>query len=137
MLALQEATAKAALAQSARAAARGLLRVADPRAWTEEHPWKSAGVAAAAGFVIATRIGTGEAEASSPPQAGPSPDREAASGTGTQVWDLLTSLLLSSGTDALKGVLTPWLAQKVQSALQRRGLGAEAESTPPAPEPPA
>lgn len=131
LLIRQEATAKAAMAKTAQLAARTLLRVADPRVWTEEHPWKSTGIAAAAGFVVATRGNFPKKAEASPEEAGAA-ETPASPSTGTQAWDLITSILLSSGTDALKGVLTPWLAQKVQSALQRRGLGTEEE----VPEPP-
>ncbi len=119
------------MSKTAQAAARALLRVADPRAWTEEHPWKSTGVAAAAGFVVATRGNFSKVEEVSP-EAAATAEAPTGPSAGTQAWDLLTSILLSSGTDALKGVLTPWLAQKVQDALQRRGPMTEED----APEPP-
>jgi len=100
--------------------------VADPRAWTEDYPWKSTGIAAVAGFFVAARRG-------SPADSAPSPAAESddARGPRSSPWDLVTSLLLSSGTDALKGVLTPWLAQKLQQALENRG----ASASPPPPDP--
>lgn len=128
LLELEAATAKSALAQAAKAAARNLVRVADPRAWTEDYPWKSTGIAAVAGFFVATRRGAPPAgkENAEPVSAG----RDA---PGSSPWDLVTSMLLSTGTDALKGVLTPWLAQKIQQALEKRGTS---EATPPSdPEP--
>lgn len=128
LLELEAATAKSALAQSAKAAARNLFRVADPRAWTEDYPWKSTGIAAVAGFFVAARSG-------GPPAA--KGDAEPTSGTreasGASPWDLVTSLLLSSGTDALKGVLTPWLAQKIQQTLEKRGSDASPPPSQPDP----
>lgn len=114
MLDLQAETAKSALSKTARAAARNLFRLADPRAWTEDYPWKSTGIAAVAGFFVAARGSSPAAESS-----GPSPASEAPA-KGPSPWDLMTSLLLSTGTDAVKSVLTPWLAEKVQAALQAR-----------------
>lgn len=116
LLALEEKTAKSALVNTVKAAARNLFSLADPRPWTQEHPWKSTGFAAVAGFVVATQVtsrsDTGQIPADQSP---PSPE-EATSG-GPSPWDLVRSLLLSTGTDAMKTALTPWLAQKVSQML--------------------
>lgn len=126
LLELEAATAKSALAQAAKAAARNLFRVADPRAWTEDYPWQSTGIAAVAGFFVAARRGPSPAA-----QENVEAVSEGRKTLGSSPWDLVTSLLLSSGTDALKGVLTPWLAQKIQQTLEKRG----SEASPPPSEP--
>jgi len=127
---LEEKTAKSALVNTVRAAAHNLFRLADPRPWTQEHPWKSTGFAAVAGFVVATQVtpgGTSEEGASHH-----APASEAASNpSGPSSWDMVTSLLLSTGTDAMKSALTPWLAQKVSQILQ--GKAAPATETEPMP----
>ena len=114
-LAFEAGVAKTALANTAKAAAENIIRVADPRVWTQDYPWQSTGAAAVAGFFVATRGAT------SPPTQAEASGQESseAKPQAPSPWDTVTALLLSTGTEALKGVLTPWLMGKVQEVMQK------------------
>lgn len=122
LLEIQACTAKDALAKLAKSAASNLARLVDPRAWAEDYPLKSTGIAAVVGFAIGTKGGAESEKKISqevPPVGPPSPSP----------WDTLTSTLIGAGTDALKGAITPWLAQKIGQVLQ------DNDPTPEAPVP--
>ena len=129
-LAFEAEVAKSALANTAKAAAENIFRVADPRIWTQDYPWQSTGAAAVAGFFVATRSGPEPAtKVQESTQTSSEAKQDAAS-----PWDTVTALLLSTGTEALKGVLTPWLMGKVQEMMQNAsGDKAESEGVFPNP----
>jgi len=113
-----------------KAAARNLISLADPRPWTQEHPWKSTGFAAVAGFVVATQVTSSGTSAEAPTHRPLSSEPSAAS-EGPSPWNLVTSLLLSTGTEAMKSALTPWLAEKVSQMLPGNKAPTESESEIP------
>ena len=122
-LAFEAEVAKSALANTAKAAAENIIRVADPRLWTQDYPWQSTGAAAVAGFFVATR---GAPSPATQAEASGQESSEAKQQTASP-WDTVTALLLSTGTEALKGVLTPWLMGKVQEVM-KKASGDEAAS---------
>jgi hypothetical protein len=110
LLKLRETQAKAALRTTVKALGHNLASLIDPRSTIKEHPWKSSGVAALAGFFVALKVVPSSEEraetklkenvAQDPP--GPSP------------WASLASTLVETGSGAVKAALMPWLAQKIQ-----------------------
>ncbi|HKX12137.1 MAG TPA: hypothetical protein VJP40_03215 [bacterium] len=120
LLKLREANAKAALQSTAKDVAQNLLNLIDLRPLVREHPWKSSGIAALAGFFVGLKIipspgpGDSAAESGAKEPAGPSP------------WATLTSTLVETGGGAIKAALLPWLAQKIQDWMPKAEKQADA-----------
>jgi hypothetical protein len=124
LLKLREANAKAALQSTAKDVAQNLLNLIDLRPMVREHPWKSSGIAALAGFFVGLKIV-------------PSPEAEESSATtgskepaGPSPWTTLTSTLVETGSGAVKAALLPWLAQKIQDWMPQGEKKAEPEAKP-------
>jgi len=128
LLSLQEQQAKAALKNTFEAGVQQLKDWVDLRPMIQEHPWKSSGAAALVGFVVAVTATAPSGETKSAPE-----NTAAGAGEAASTWSSLTSLLLSTGTEALKSAVTPWLAQKIQDVLP----GSEKATDKAAPTPPA
>lgn len=130
LLKLRETNAKAALQSTAKDVARNLRNLVDLRPAVREHPWKSSGIAALAGFFVGLKIvpssDSGESSAEAAPRskapAGPSP------------WATLTSTLVETGGGAIKAALLPWLAQRIQDWMPKADKPAAAPEAGPKPE---
>ncbi|HEX5032983.1 MAG TPA: hypothetical protein VFW62_00760, partial [bacterium] len=118
----REAIAKAALRATARQVSRKLIQIIDPRVTVQEHPWKSSGIAALAGFFIGFKV-------TSPAGENPSGGQQPAA--GPSAWDALTSTLIETGSGAVKSALMPWLAGKIQEWMPKSENPAEATEVKP------
>ncbi|HCU24726.1 MAG TPA: hypothetical protein DF383_06895 [Deltaproteobacteria bacterium] len=115
LLLLQESQAKSALQCSLQESLQKVATAADPRVWTELHPWKSTGVAAVVGFVAAAKVTSSAApstvsngETAAPPT--PKPSKE------TDIF----SVIFQTALDLFKSTLMPWATQKITEALAKK-----------------
>ena len=95
---------------TAREVGQKLVQIVDPRVTVREHPWKSSGIAALAGFFVGFKV-------SSPAEASPAGAQHPPVGPST--WDTLTSTLIETGSGAVKSALMPWLAGKLQEWMPK------------------
>ncbi len=123
LLKLREANAKAALQSTAKDVAQNLLNLLDLRPTVREHPWKSSGIAALAGFFIGLKVVPS-------PNADGSVEVAAEKSTGPSPWASLTSTLVETGGSAVKAALLPWLAQKIQDWMPQGEKKTEEEAKP-------
>jgi len=114
LLACEAAQARAALQAAINDLKKSLGTAADPRVWTQNHPWAGVGVAAAAGFAAAALLKetAAEAVASEPAAAVDGTTAAAKSAANTQ-----------SGHSALRALLNP-IWEVAKSALETFAVNA-------------
>jgi hypothetical protein len=114
LLKLREANAKAALRTTFQELGHKLKSLIDLGPTVREHPWKSSGIAALAGFVVALKVvpASGEASQSVLPEAEKKP-------SGASPWSAIASTLVDTGGGAVKAALMPWLIQKIQDLMPK------------------
>lgn len=124
LLRLRETQAKAAMKTTAKEIGQNLLSALDIRPSVREHPWKSSGIAALAGFFVGLKV----VPSSSDPVADEKPEAAEPKPSGPSPWASLTSTLVETGSGAVKAAVLPWLAQKIAEWMPK-GKSAE-ESAP-------
>jgi len=123
LLKLREANAKAALRNTTQELGRNLLSILDIRPTVREHPWKSSGAAALAGFFVALKVVPGgEDKALENLAPGVS------STASASPWASIASTLVETGGGAVKAALMPWLVQKIQEWMPKGATGEEAQA---------
>lgn len=135
LLECEAAQARAALRGAIEDLKQSLRHAADPRVWTEKHPWAGVGLAAAAGFGAAALIKEAAAEAVAPAavtsapaaaQNAAAPEQPAAQAPPaghsalhsllTPLWDIAQAALKSFAVNAVKSSMTSPVAEDLASS---------------------